>query len=150
MIAANRPGAKELLLRLIERKADLNAQNRQGKTALMYGAKRPNIESTLALLEAGAKIDIADNNKNTALHIAARNGFKRILEVLISYKADVNVQNNDGETPIMLAKNVELARILVESGALLTPKNKRGQTALGVAKYYRRQEIIDYLEKISE
>ena len=51
------------------------------------------------LLEMGAAIDAQDDEGNTALHIAAKNNFKDICEVLISNQADHLLENKEGFKP---------------------------------------------------
>ena len=41
----------------------------------------------------------------TALHWAALNGHKEVVQLLISNGADVNAKNSDGKTPADLAMN---------------------------------------------
>ena len=51
------------------------------------------------------KIDVnsKDNNGQTALHIAAENDFGEVLSQLIKNNANVNVQDNQGNTPLLFA-----------------------------------------------
>ncbi|KAE8698509.1 Ankyrin repeat domain-containing protein 2 [Hibiscus syriacus] len=56
------------------------------------------------LLEAGAKVDALDKNKNTALHYAAGYGRKECVALLLENGAAVTLQNMDGKTPIDVAK----------------------------------------------
>jgi len=54
------------------------------------------------------------------LFLAAYNGNKEIVEILISGGADVNVKNNDGKTPLTIAGEegyTEIVNLLLENGA---------------------------------
>ena len=75
-----------------------------------------NTEVVQLLLKYGAKIDVADTNRNTALHYAvehyrycqtspprATTSRYSVLCVLLENKADVNTVNNSGETPLYKA-----------------------------------------------
>ena len=49
---------------------------------------------TIAVFElwshcTGARVDLKDKEKNTSLHIAARNGHASVVKTLISYCADI-------------------------------------------------------------
>ncbi|KVI10998.1 Ankyrin repeat-containing protein [Cynara cardunculus var. scolymus] len=55
-------------------------------------------------VEAGAKVDALDKNKNTALHYAAGYGRKDCVALLLENGAAVTLQNMDGKTPIDVAK----------------------------------------------
>lgn len=74
----NLPDAKVLSINgniaklLLEKGVNPNTQNSQGKTALMYAAESRDYKTAVAaieaLLEAGAKLSIKDEDGNTALH----------------------------------------------------------------------------------
>jgi hypothetical protein len=74
-----------------------------------------------ALLGAGARVDIADENGNDPLHIAVTNPTSReIVEDLLQAGARVDVANNDGMQPIHLAARaagVGTVQTLLASGA---------------------------------
>lgn len=49
-------------------------------------------------------INLKDKNtQNSALHICASHGYFRILLYLLENYANVNIQNKEGNTPLMLA-----------------------------------------------
>ncbi|KAK6156956.1 hypothetical protein DH2020_011204 [Rehmannia glutinosa] len=64
----------------------------------------PSDKCAQVLLEAGAKVDVLDKNKNTPLHYAAGYGRKDCVELLLKNGAAVTLQNLDGKTPIDVAK----------------------------------------------
>ena len=43
--------------------------------------------------------------KNTVLHIASQKGFQQSVEILLQYGADIDVFNDDSQTPLHLACN---------------------------------------------
>ncbi|KAI0314614.1 hypothetical protein OF83DRAFT_1063551, partial [Amylostereum chailletii] len=59
-------------------------------------------------------------------HAAASYGHLHILEYLISKGGDVNVVDNDGDTPLYTVETVETARFLVEHGAIVRRQNHEG------------------------
>lgn len=71
------------------------------ETRLMQAARSGNIDQVRTLLKAGAKINIKYQGK-TALNIAASYGHYEIVNILIEYNADVNEQDNNGNTPLIL------------------------------------------------
>ena len=60
------------------------------------------------LLEQGADRDKKDVDGNTPLHDAASYGHLEIAMLLMSYGADLNAKNNDGQLPIDLADDDEM------------------------------------------
>ncbi|CAI9303564.1 unnamed protein product [Lactuca saligna] len=56
------------------------------------------------LVEAGAKVDALDKNKNIALHYVASYGRKECVSLLLDNGAAITLQNMDGKAPINVAK----------------------------------------------
>ena len=90
-------GKLEIVQILIERKADVNNQDRNGFTALMWIAyRRMRLEPTIReldlktaklLLDAGADPNIRNNYGQTALDLALKDGNFHIAELLRRYGA---------------------------------------------------------------
>src|SRR5678816_728801 len=55
------------------------------------------------------------------------------VKVLLEHHADPNVRGIYGYTPLMLAKNMRCARLLIEYGATVSAKDVLGTTALDYA-----------------
>jgi uncharacterized protein len=58
------------------------------------------------------------------------------VQLLLEYRADVNVQDEGDNTPLILASGwarVEVIRLLIRHGADMHVQGEHGQTALGVA-----------------
>src|SRR5207253_10966641 len=66
----------------IARHANVNAQDNQGRTALMAAAANGDAGVVKALIEAGAKIDAADANSGVALTYAAAAGSADVIDLL--------------------------------------------------------------------
>ena len=64
-------------------------------------ASKGNIEAVKRHLATGTDVDVKGGwMVITPLHMAALNGHKEIVELLISKGADVNAKAEDGETPL--------------------------------------------------
>ena len=69
------------------------------------------------LLEAGAKVNVAQQSGATPLHSAAQNGNIELLIVLLEAGAEVNARMEGGKTPANLAAEKgfsDIAKILSE------------------------------------
>jgi ankyrin repeat protein len=72
------------------------------------------------LLQNGATPDTRDRNGNTALMTAVQVGYGEGAQLLLGQGASVNLANNRGETPLIMAvhnRDVGIARTLLEVGA---------------------------------
>lgn len=86
-----------------------------------------------------------NENGDTFLIAASRQGSLKIVKSLIGYGADVNAKNNDGRTALMLTSNLEIAKLLIYSGADVNAKNNNGGTALTRAVYWDKLEVAKLL-----
>ena len=68
---------------------------------------------------------------DTCLHIAARRGNLRAVELLIKAGLDVNRQGDMGCTPLHIARTSEIVAILLASGASTSIENEFGQAPIG-------------------
>jgi len=67
----------------------------------------------------------------TPMHAAASYGHIAVLEYLISKGGDVNVADNDGDTPLYVVESIDAARWLVDHGALVDHRNLEGLSPAG-------------------
>ena len=81
---------------------DLN-QKAGGSTALLIAALMGQEEVAVALIDAGAEVDIPNNEGNTALSTAAFLCHEGIVQALLAKGADVNRKNNDGSSAMTSA-----------------------------------------------
>jgi ankyrin repeat protein len=76
-----------ILRLLLERGADINAQNRIGRTPLYVASKGGVLEAVRLLLEHGADVEVKDNYGKTALQKAADRGHDEVVELLREHGA---------------------------------------------------------------
>jgi len=114
--------------RLLALGANPNIMNGLGQTPLMalpYGT------AAQKLIEAGADVNLADRNGDTAL-MNASGGMPETVRVLLAAKADVNASNSSGDTALIAAAvcgQSDIVRQLLSAGADLAHRNKCGITA---------------------
>lgn len=131
---ADRPTVVKLLL---SRGADANAVNKHGVTALMFAARTVDgLDCVSQLLDAGARIDVTDEDQNAAIAHAAAQGNLAVVRLLCDRDANFNVQNKAGATPLMAATyyvHADVVAYLLQRGADTTRRNKDGSRAVDIA-----------------
>jgi uncharacterized protein len=119
---------------LLAQKADVNAPQADGATALHWAAYRGDKELADMLIRAGANAKAANREGATPLWLASVNGDAPMLAALIAGGADPNERLPLGRTPLMLASrtgNVEAMKVLLDHGADVNAKETaRGTTPL--------------------
>jgi uncharacterized protein len=81
--------------------------------------------------------EVTDKEMNTAMHVACERGYPLCIEVLIHLRANPDVQNSKGKTPLVLAVgnfNLDCVKVLVEK--FMVDKSivdEDGNTALHIA-----------------
>jgi ankyrin repeat protein len=107
---------------LLEARANPNAQDSLGYSALNLFARAGHREAVAGLLAAGANPNLKELPTGaTALHYAASLGDLPMTELLVSQKADLNITDNDGFTPLshaLLTEHAEVATFLKQKGAI--------------------------------
>jgi uncharacterized protein len=134
LLEAVKAGDAKTVRSLLARKVDVNKPEADGTTALHWAIENDDFDLTAALLQAGAKAQVANRHGITPLHLAATNGNARIIERLIAAGAESNATTPGGETPLMMAArtgNVDALTLLIAHGASVNARESwRGQTAL--------------------
>jgi ankyrin repeat protein len=131
----------EIVEALLKAGADPNLSNGSRLNSLHYAvyhdiqsANHPTVVARL--INAGARIDQQDQAGKTALFYTAAfadNGVSlESLRILLAAKPNLNIQDEDGCSPLMIAVcngNEQAAKMLLDAGADINLKNKRGKTA---------------------
>ena len=94
--------------------------------------------------------DSKDKDGNTPLHLAAREGNKEEVELLLKGGAQVDLQNEDGHTALHAAAregNKGVVELLLEKGADPNCKDKDGNNALILAADRGHEEVVKLLLK---
>jgi ankyrin repeat protein len=94
---------------LVDHGADVNRRYSSNQLTPLMNVRDTNY--VRFLLEAGAKIDLQDTNGNTALHLAMISSSPVLIAVLLEHKANPNIQNDLGFTPLDIAKTGESGNI---------------------------------------
>lgn len=98
----------------------VNARGADGSGALHIVARRSDATYLRFLLQKGANPNLQDSGGNTAAMVAIESGFVEAIPILATYKANMNIGNGRGETPLIRAvqnRNAPAVRALLEAGA---------------------------------
>jgi len=99
----------------------------------------------------GIPYDLPIKDDNTALHSFARKGYPRFVRLLLSMKADVNVQNNEGNTPLHVAVSsghTSVLKVIVKNNPRIDITNKAGETVRNIIEDHEdRHHYLKYLPK---
>jgi len=101
-------------------KENVNIQNNNNFTALIYASLGGQIKIINLLIEAGANINLQSKYNSTALMFASERGYTKIVKLLIKAGANVNLQNYDDNTALMLASeegHTKIVELLSEADA---------------------------------
>jgi ankyrin repeat protein len=119
---------------LLQKKADVNAPQPDGATAIEWAAYRDDLEIADVLIAAGANPKIPNREGATALQLASLHGHAAMIQKLLDAGAAVNERGVNGETPLMFAArngNLEALNLLLKRGADVNAKEAlRGTTPL--------------------
>ncbi|KIO34599.1 hypothetical protein M407DRAFT_240459 [Tulasnella calospora MUT 4182] len=100
------------------------------------------------LLDEGMSPNAADENTYTPMHAAASYAQIPVLEFLLSRGGNVNITDEDGETPLFVVETVEVARYLLEHGADMNHRNNDGELPVDRLEE-DAPEVSDYLRSRS-
>ena len=143
----NKPEVIEMLYKY---GANLNFANEEGIAPLMVACQNKyRQESLLTLLKLGANIETVDFMGQTPLYYAIRSNNRQFIDILIK-RCNLNHQDNNGVTPLMLAAKYgqkETLRVFLSKGANIYLKDKNGKTALDYAEHYKHPGSVDILAK---
>jgi len=137
------------LKELLSQRADVNAAQVDGSTALHWAAHWADDETAAALIRAGANVQAANRYDVTPLLEAATNGSGNLIQALLAAGADAKSALPGGQTALMLAAragSVDGVRALLARDADVNAReNTRGQTALMWATAERHADVAKAL-----
>ena len=150
--AANAAESKntEALKTLLKQRADVNAAQPDGTTALHWAAHWNDAEAVSLLLRAGANAKAVNRYGATPLSEAVVSGNAAMIEALLNAGASPKtLTSENAETVLMTAAragNVDAVRILLDRGADVNARETyKGQTALMWAASESHPEVVKLL-----
>ena len=157
---AARRGEARIMEMLIKSGADRSLINLSAQTPLMSGLLLdcPINHEAIAHLIHPSVVDLTDWFNDAPLHVAARRGDVKVMEMLIKAGANLTLRNSKGETPLLSG----LIHRYLFDGSLWTPQelspllhpsivndiDSSGDSALHVAARTGEIEIMEMLMKV--
>ncbi len=135
---------------LLAKKADVNAPQADGTTALHWAARWNDLETARLLIRAGADAKTANHDGATPMFLASQNGNAAMIEELLKAGADVNAPVlSHGESALMMASrsgSVDAVKVLLDHGAQMEARDTlRGTTALMWAAEQGHVAVVELL-----
>jgi len=135
---------------LLEQKANINARQADGMTALHWATYHDDLTIVKQLIAAGADTKAMNRYSVTPLSLACTNGNSSIVEALLEAGADPDTTLPGGETVLMTASRTGRlgpVRALLTRGADVNAREGNQQTALMWAAAEGHTEVVDALIK---
>src|SRR6185503_10153434 len=126
-------GNISLVRTLLDARADVNAAQVDGMTALHWAVYREDLETSRLLVRAGANVNAVTRYGVPPLSLACTNGNPGLVALLLDAGADANASLPGGETVLMTAArtgNLDAVKALLAKGANPNAKERSDQTPL--------------------
>jgi ankyrin repeat protein len=155
VITAAAIGSLSITRALLKAGSNPNSATASGETSLMSAANAGALGAARLLLSVGAEVNAANNDGWTALFYAVQKGGRRkpryahlgkatipperrlremdrkairMVRLLLDIGASVNLRDKRGKTPLAYANSTAIVRILLDGGASLKIRDKKGHS----------------------
>ncbi|MBD50837.1 MAG: hypothetical protein CMB08_02815 [Euryarchaeota archaeon] len=168
MLDAAEAGDLDAVKKLIDAGVPVNGVGDDQSTPLHFAAQEGHVDLAKLLIEKGADINAKDDIDQTpvdrarfwkqekiialleksSIHEAAREGNLNIVIQQLDSGADINLANENGDTPLTYAAfmgHLEIVSLLIEKGAKVNAKGLAGWTPLHLASQRGHKKITELL-----
>jgi len=146
---AVRNGDMSSVQTLLKQHVDVNTQQADGMTALLWAAHNDDVAAANLLIRAGASAKLVNRYGIAPLTEAAINASTAMVDLLLKAGADPNTELPEGDTVLMLAAragNPAVVKALLDKGANVKAKEDwHGETALAIAAGQNHAEVVKLL-----
>ncbi|ROI69406.1 Ankyrin-3 [Anabarilius grahami] len=145
--AAAKRGHTAVVKALLQKGAHVDATAKDGQTALHIAVENCKPQVVQMLLGFGAHVQLKGGKvQETPLHIAARvKDGVRVAEMLLKSGADVNAEQENGETAMHVAARhgaLQMIQALIQEGGDVTWKSKVDENSLHVAVRHCHAHVV--------
>ena len=147
LMVAAQYSTPEVFSLIMQAGAQSTLKDRKGRNLMYYLVEGYSTRRPESVEEIGQKMNILrtsgydfstkDEAGNTLLHYVADKNSLKLMALALQYNPQPNVQNNEGESPLMVAAmvapNDEILKMLLAAGADKSLKNSMGETAFQLA-----------------
>lgn len=99
---------------LLDNRVDINAQDGQGRTAMMIATYANDVDMVKLFIDAGADVDIQDDMLNNPFLYAGAEGYLDILKLMIAAGADPTITNRYGGVAVIPASEHGYVEVVEE------------------------------------
>ncbi|EAW20706.1 ankyrin repeat domain-containing protein [Aspergillus fischeri NRRL 181] len=143
-------GRGEIIQLLLTSRADINLEDKLGRTPLLWATRTGHETIVYELLASpGVDVDLPDRDGRAALSFAAELGYASVVQTLVSAHAYVNSEDNTGRTPLVWAtvtRRADIVQSLLASGFVdLDHRDSDGRTAIFHAASLGYDDIMELL-----
>ncbi|MFN8395433.1 MAG: ankyrin repeat domain-containing protein [Bacteroidia bacterium] len=148
---ASTNGHIEILQLLLERGAEVNAQDKSGLTPLMAASELGNTVAVILLIDKGADVNLQDYDGLSPLMLSAYTSQHDVARILLDHEAKPDLADDTFVTALMISAqqgDVEMVKLLLEKGA--NPKVRMGPNgyrAVDLAKVNGHKEVVALLKE---
>jgi ankyrin repeat protein len=135
-----------LVLELAELTSDLDVQDMDGWTPLMFAARSKSPNIVHYLLQRGVNPNLQQSVGFSALHLAVQENCLEVCQHLLKHKANPSICGGlQSLTPLHIASHKsfkDICCVLIEAGADYTLRDKDGDTPLSLTEDEEIKELI--------
>lgn len=114
-------GLRDKAIPLIERQAEVDVEDRDGHTPLRLAMLYGQLELVMLMIQNGCNVNKQGSQDGSSiLHHAAQYGYEPLTASLLENKANVELRDKDGLTPLRWAithSKLSVAKLLLDNGA---------------------------------
>ena len=137
---------------------EMQWEERDDEENLITYSMEGNVEEVQSLLDKGVNPNANSNEicprvggieiTTTPLCVAAENGFKDVVKLLLDAGAEPNIADGYGDTPLYSAtknRHTDVVKLLLDAGVEPNMPDKYGDTPLKLAVHNGRKEMVEVL-----